>query len=104
MTIAFDFDNTITLAYAFFGGMMKLALKMGHTVIICTLRGVHERKEVVDFLYVHSLTDAVPVVYCNREIPKAKVCARHGYAVDVWIDDSPEHCREILTLGKDAEL
>jgi spore coat polysaccharide biosynthesis predicted glycosyltransferase SpsG len=33
------------------------------------------------------------VVFCNHEL-KDEVCKKHGWNIDVWIDDRPESIRE----------
>lgn len=90
MTIAFDFDDTITSDHRTMLKVMRLFRKAGHTVIVATLRHEHERA-FVDRL----LKEEFPVVFCGRQI-KAPECRAQGYQVDVWVDDMPEYCRRAL--------
>lgn len=98
MTIAFDFDHTITADPKAMLSAMRLFKEAGHTVIVATLRHNSEY-EAVDRI----IRGDFPVVYCCRKI-KAPMCAQAGYSVDVWVDDMPEFCRETLLLGSDKDL
>jgi hypothetical protein len=98
VTIAFDFDHTITADPATMLAAMHLFKQAGHTVIVATLRHNSEY-EAVDRI----IRGGFPVVYCCRNI-KAPMCHQAGYSVDVWVDDMPEFCRETLLLGSDKDL
>lgn len=99
MTIAFDFDDTITADPRTMIAAMRLFREAGHTVIVATLRHSGE-SDAVDRL----LKGEFPIVYCSRRI-KHQECVRAGYVVNIWVDDMPEFCRDALLLPrKDSEL
>lgn len=99
MTIAFDFDRTITADPRTMLAAMELFRSAGHTVLVATLRWPYESEAV------ERLTRGLyPVVYCSHKT-KHPECLRAGFAVDVWVDDMPEFCRESLVLTiKNEEL
>lgn len=99
MTIAFDFDGTITADPPTMIAAMRSFRAAGWTVIVATLRGAHERNDAVDRL----LGTEFPVVYCNRKT-KNTACRAAGHLVNVWVDDMPEMCRPAVLFGKDSEL
>lgn len=99
MTIAFDFDNTITAAPREMIAAMRLFREAGHTVLCATLRRESEY-ETVDRV----LRGEFPVVYCDRKT-KYDVCLERGFRVDVWVDDMPEFCRNARLFNvKDEDL
>lgn len=99
MTIAFDFDHTITADPAAMIAAMRLFRNAGHVVIVATLRDRWET-DAVDRL----LKDEFPVVYTGRKT-KNPECQKAGYTVNVWVDDMPEFCRDtVLFTIKDEEL
>ena len=83
LTIAIDFDQTWTAdppAWLTFYHLMTLR---GHTVIIITRRAGPSSD-----MFRHSLPPNIPVVFCDNEF-KQPIAIRHGYHVDIWIDDQP---------------
>ncbi len=99
MTIAFDFDGTITADSPTMIAAMRHFRAAGWTVIVATLRGFEERNDAVDRL----LGTEFPIVYCNRRT-KNTVCRAAGFNVNVWVDDMPEFCRPTVLFGKDHDL
>jgi hypothetical protein len=99
VTIAFDFDGTITADPATMIAAMRLFRDAGWTVIVATLRGEHERNDAVQRL----LAGEFPVVYSNCKV-KQSACRAAGYTVNVWVDDTPQLCCETLLVGVDKEL
>lgn len=98
MTIAFDFDNTITADPSTMLAAMQVFRDAGHTVLVATLRYPSE-SDAVDRI----IRGLYPVVYCCRNV-KHPTCVAAGFKVDVWVDDMPENCREVIRLGNNAEL
>lgn len=88
MTVAFDFDDTITADPAGMIAMMRyLRYCRGHTVIVATLRAPWHNGEVDSIL-----GDEFTVIYCAMR-EKDGVCRAAGYNVDIWIDDDPGCCK-----------
>lgn len=104
MTIAIDFDNTITADPPLWVHFIHCAVRTrGHEVIICTLR--HPRQGDAVERFCDDLGVKVPVVYTCNQTPKSNVCLLAGYSVDVWIDDSPQFCcPPPIVQGKDEDL
>jgi hypothetical protein len=101
MTIAFDYDGTLTADPRTMIAAMRLFEAAGHTVIIATMRHENSAYSVLRGL---GRDYRPPIVYCYGHKDKATACARAGYAVDVWVDDTPEFCREGLIIAKDRDL
>lgn len=80
-----DYDDTYTADPKFWKQFIKNAEKRGHKVICITAREAENgnREELTE-----ELPD-IPIIFCNLK-PKRKVAKRHGYEIDVWIDDTPE--------------
>lgn len=78
LTIAIDYDGTITAdPTAFYQVMAELAFA-GHRVVICTGRAFPP-------------TETPPglPVYCTAGQAKAEYMREQGVRVDIWIDDDP---------------
>lgn len=103
MTIAIDFDDTITRDPGMWAQFIKDARQKKHTVIICTGRsdaGAYGC-EVRRFCDTH-LVFNLPIVFAGKDW-KRHASAEAGYEVDVWIDDAPEYIGPqtlILNTGK----
>ena len=71
-----------------------LVLPNSGTARVCgrdILKEEHEVRRIVG--------DVMPIVFTGR-IPKAEAVKRHGFDVDIWIDDAPEFVhRERVFVG-----
>ena len=93
MIVAFDYDATYTLDPILWDEIIKLMLKVNHTVICVTARPEIMGQEVLD-----SIGQLVPVLFAGGEW-KREYALKHGYHVDVWIEDSPEYVGPQLLIG-----
>ena len=84
MIIAIDFDNTFTLDVDLWKAFINHARDRGHEVICVTMN--FEGDEYV-LNHIGYLVDEV--IFTEGE-DKKPVAQRHGWDVDVWIDDTPE--------------
>jgi hypothetical protein len=88
LTIAIDWDHTITAAPGLFKDFIDLAKAQGHTVIVIT--GRQSSDSVVP-------PWPIEIVYAGSEWKKT-AAKNAGYIVDIWIDDQPGHiepCRKL---------
>lgn len=86
MTIALDFDDTLTADPEFWWTFAALAEAHGHRVVIVTYRlKSGEFAPEVDRV----VQGRLPVVWTERQ-PKRPAADAAGYEVDIWIDDMPE--------------
>lgn len=79
MIIAIDWDNTITRDVALFKAFIELANQSGHKTIVIT--GRQPNDQIVPPF-------PIEVIYAGDRW-KRDAAAAAGYAVDIWIDDSP---------------
>jgi len=84
MIIAIDYDGTYSAAPELWDQFIKLFQDAGHTLICCTGRTEDLGKPVMS-----SVGKLIPVVFAGG-MSKREACKRHGYDVNVWIDDMPE--------------
>lgn len=87
MIIAIDFDGTFAADPSLFKAFVLSARRAGHTCLLVTGRSDEGQwgqkvREVVG--------DLMPIVFAGRAW-KQQAATEAGYAVDVWIDDSPEY-------------
>lgn len=81
MLIALDYDFTFTLDPDFWCKVVKLGEARGHKFICIT-----GRADPPDF----TREPPIPMrVVCAGGEPKYRVAVRAGFAVDVWVDDTP---------------
>lgn len=83
MIIAIDIDGTWTLDPAFFCSFAGFAESLNHQVIIVT--GSEQPPAKLSSLGLHSAT----ILICQRGEFKRDCALRHGFSVDVWIDNEP---------------
>ncbi|WP_371436352.1 hypothetical protein [Polaromonas sp.] len=90
MLIALDYDLTYSLDPDFWDAVIVAGMARGHRFVCVTGRdtppGPHERQI------------PMPVV-CAPSQHKYRVAAAAGYAVNVWIDDSPGTIEPTRILG-----
>jgi acid phosphatase class B len=84
MILAIDYDNTYTAAPELWEQVIKLFQDAGHTVICITGRTDNMAQPVLD-----TIGKLVPVIFAGKDW-KRDAAKKHGYKVDVWIDDVPE--------------
>lgn len=100
IAIAIDFDETFTADPSLWTVFLFHAAGRGHRVVMVTGRADrvmysdpsrHWGDEVRAALREVELDRLpLPVVFAGEK-PKRLAAAEAGYAVDVWIDDDPEH-------------
>lgn len=95
LTIAFDFDQTITAAPELMAQWMQQARQVGHRVVIVTARRdtVERYSEVNDWLIENDL-ESVPIFMTSGQskldyMDKQRQIGRVQWKVDIWIDDAP---------------
>lgn len=93
MIIAIDYDNTYTADPAMWDEAIKLFQFCHHSVICVTAR-----PEIMGQVVLDSIGKLVPVLCAGGEW-KRDFALKHGYKVDVWIDDSPEFIAKQILLG-----
>lgn len=84
MVFAIDFDGTFAAAPDLFRAFALAARAAGHRCVLVTQRTV-EHRAAVDAV----VGDALPIVFAGGQT-KRMAAKRHGWKVDVWIDDDPE--------------
>jgi hypothetical protein len=87
MVISIDYDDTWTADPQGWQQVVTLMRRRGHTVILITNRpnlppSRHEVERDV-----RGFVDAI--IFAGIPTPKRLAAERHGYHVDVWIDDCP---------------
>ena len=93
MNIALDYDGTYTADPTFWNKFIRLARRAGHRVIIATSRMKHGVLESEQPIARDLNVGVDAVVFCNHNL-KDEVCRKHGWTIDVWIDDRPESIKE----------
>lgn len=83
-TFSLDFDKTFTADPDLFREFVRAAQRRGHTVLLTTQRCVEHLREIRGILG----TCDLPLVFASG-FSKEEASAFHGFAVDVWVDDSP---------------
>lgn len=84
MIIAIDYDGTYAADPETFDKVIKLFKEVGHTVICVTGRSAGIMGDPV----LESIGRLVPVVFAGQDW-KADAARKHGYTVNIWIDDMP---------------
>lgn len=84
MIIAIDYDNTYAADPNTFNKIIEVFQVAGHTVICVTGRSDNMGESVKN-----SIGKLIPVVFAGL-LYKREAALKHGYKVDVWIDDMPE--------------
>jgi len=86
LTIAIDYDDTYTADTEAWTEVIRTLQDHKH-VVIC----VSARRD--DFNHRRELQNALPPgveLLLSYDEPKRQFAKRHGYDVDIWIDDKPE--------------
>lgn len=84
MIVSIDYDGTWSRDPRGFALLAQSFASRGHEVIVCTGR-VTGHKEVERECMPH-----VSAIVFAHPLTKRQACKKHGYQVDVWIDDKPE--------------
>ena len=87
MTIAIDYDGTITSDLKMFTAIIHLMKEAGHTPIIVTMRYPHEEDSILNNM-VSKMGNDISVYYTGRKAKKAFM-AEIGIFPAIWIDDNP---------------
>ena len=88
VTLSIDYDKTWSADPALWQQFARSASSRGHIVLLVTNRSSGSAEVIRESgPYVHRVIMAGPM-------PKREAAARHGYTVDVWIDDRPETVRD----------
>ena len=96
LTIAFDFDQTITAAPSLIAVWMRLAQAAGHRAIVVTARrDCPERYDEVNDWLIENDLESVPVFMTSGQskleyMNKQRAIGRVSWKVDIWIDDDPQ--------------
>jgi len=94
MVISIDYDNTYTACPSLFNKIIDLFQKDGHTVICVTNRkNLSTMADEVN----NSIGKLVDVIFAGSEW-KRDAALKAGYAVDIWIDDSPGFIEKLNLL------
>lgn len=81
LSIALDFDGTVTADQAMWAAIVQIIKNYGHTVTIVTMRSNNGKTQDIELF---AADCGISVVYCAHQ-PKRKV-----FQADIWIDDMPE--------------
>ena len=93
MIIAIDYDNTYSADPPMWDEVIKTFQASGHTVVCVTARPEMMGQPVLD-----SVGKLVPCLFCGGEW-KREYALKHGYKVNVWIDDMPEYIGPQTIIG-----
>ena len=109
-TWAFDYDNTFTTNPAVVASIMKTLQHAGITVIVLTGRSNEgqwgeEVRTAVAKHWPSPMEDMPAIVFAGRMWKRAAATLA-GYAVDVFVDDSPEYIgpQSLIYRGPDGEM
>jgi hypothetical protein len=83
VTFGIDFDGTFAAAPALFALFVTFAARDGHQCVLVTQRTRDWGDEVERIC-----GGVLPIVYAGG-MTKREAARRHGWEVDVWIDDNP---------------
>lgn len=88
MTIAIDYDGTITEDHEMFADIIRVMQRAGHNPIIVTMRYESEKDGFLKHIE-ENKNIKVSVYYTGR---KAKIdyMAKLGIFPNIWIDDNPQ--------------
>jgi hypothetical protein len=89
--LSIDYDKTWSADPSLWQQFARSASSRGHTVLLITNR----TSAMSDEVYRNAGPYVRQVIFAGP-MPKRKAAERHGYAVDVWIDDHPETVAEGL--------
>lgn len=95
MIIAIDYDNTYSSDPECFNNVIALFKAFGHTVICVTGRS---NDGIMDIPVRESIGKLVPVIFAGQDW-KQVAAEKHGYKVNIWIDDMPMMINKQLLLG-----
>jgi 5'(3')-deoxyribonucleotidase len=93
LTIAIDFDDTLTAAQKLWRRFVTNAmLNYGHRVIVVTAR--RDTEENIDLIDGWLQENEFPElsVYFTSLQSKVDYMEKRGVKVDIWIDDDPRRC------------
>lgn len=79
ISIALDYDGTITKDRALWMAFYFLCRAAGHDVRVVTMRYEHE-----------PICDWPGIIYYTGRKAKKAWCDKNGIKIDIWIDDNPE--------------
>lgn len=91
MTIALDFDDTLTADPQMWGAFIGSARDLGHLVYIVTARrGTEDNSRLIDgYLSEHNI-EVDDVHFTDLASKLWHMGGKLGIHVDIWIDDHPE--------------
>ena len=95
LTIAFDYDDTITAAPVVMADWMRTARLAGHRVIVVTLRRENEENHAeINAWLIENDLEPVPIFMTSGRskldhMKHQREIGRVQWRVDVWVDDSP---------------
>lgn len=96
MIIAIDYDNTYSADPDTFNKVIECFRQGGHTVICITGRSANMGQPVLD-----SIGKLIPVIF-SGPLYKREAAIKHGYMVNVWIDDMPEMVGSRRVIGENG--
>lgn len=86
LTIAIDFDDTFTADPKLWTEVIQKIQERGHRIIcVSARRDVLEHRQALQAV----LPEKVPILL-SYDVPKREFALKHGYDVDIWIEDTPE--------------
>ena len=88
LTIAIDFDDTLTAAPELFSGMVELGKSNGHRFIVVTARRQTEENTDEINAFLDHWGCQMPIVFSSLG-SKLHAVEKWGIEVDIWIDDDP---------------
>lgn len=95
LTIAFDFDQTITAAPELLAQWMHFTQALGHRAIVVTQRrDTAENYELVNDWLIENDLESVPIFMTSLAskldyMENQRANGRVGWKVDLWVDDDP---------------
>lgn len=95
MLVAIDFDDTFTADSKAWRAVIEVLRATGHQVICVSARADSERDR-------EELKAALPKgvhILLSEQCPKRVFAMRHGYDVDIWIEDTPLAVDAVYAYG-----
>ena len=89
MIVSIDYDNTFSADPVAWEFAIAALRSRGHVVICVTARQESQASKAV---LTHELPNGIPIVFSGDQA-KEVAAIKHGYLVDVWIDDRPERVK-----------
>ena len=92
LTIAIDFDDTLTADSYLWGTFVDLAKTRGHKIIVVTSRReTEENIDLIDGWLREYIVPELPIYFTSLQ-SKVDYMEKWGMKVDIWIDDDPRQC------------